>query len=195
MEKFHIEEEKFIQTTALKKILAMKARKKVIAGGSSSGKSIAILSILISRCAKIPNYEVCVVRDTVPHLKDGIMRDFIAVMKLTKRWNKNHWNITERLYTFANGSTIKFANADEDKAVGPRYHCIYFNEAVQIPYEVYNQMEMRCKGDVFIDFNPARATWPTQKVLLDTNNSEFIRLTYEDNEAIPPTSLASLMEK
>ena len=55
----------FIYTTAIKKIRKMKARKKVIQGGTSAGKTFGILPILIDKAIKKPNTEISVVSESV----------------------------------------------------------------------------------------------------------------------------------
>jgi len=44
----------FKRTTAINKILALTARKKIIQGGTSAGKTFGILPILIDKACKIP---------------------------------------------------------------------------------------------------------------------------------------------
>ena len=84
----------------------MTARKKVVQGGSSAGKTLAILAILIDRAIKTPDIEITVVGATVPHLKGGAMKDFLKIMKQTNRYKGDNWNITNSNYTFGNGEVI-----------------------------------------------------------------------------------------
>lgn len=122
------------------------------------------------------------------------MADFIKIMKATKRWDRNKWNSTDRKYTFYNGSTIEFLNADGDKAIGPRRDILYVNEANKISYEIYSQLEIRTAKDIYIDFNPTNKFWAHTEVLNEPD-SELLVLTYRDNEGIPETVLASLLAK
>lgn len=82
------------QTTALKKIRSLKNRIKVIQGGSSAGKTIAILILLIDRCIKTPKLEVSIVAESIPHLRRGALKDFIKIMKETGRFIPSNYNKT-----------------------------------------------------------------------------------------------------
>lgn len=184
----------FKRTGAINKILAMTKRKRVIQGGSSAGKTIAILAILIDRAIKTPDLEITVIGATVPHLKGGAMKDFLKIMKQTNRYRNDNWNISNSKYTFGNGSVIEFVNADGDKAVGPRRDILYVNEANLISFETYTQLAMRTSGDIYLDFNPVNRFWVHDEVLTEPD-SEMLILTYRDNEGIPEFVLEELLSK
>ena len=107
----------FVRTTAINKILKLNKRVKAIRGGTSAGKTFGILPILIDRATKTPLREISVVSESIPHLKKGAMKDFLKIMKLTKRYVDDHWNISDRKYTFSNGSYIEFFSADQETTV------------------------------------------------------------------------------
>lgn len=172
----------FVYTTAIDKIRALKSRKKVIQGGSSAGKTFSILPILINLAASIPNLEISVVSESVPHLKKGALKDFLKIMKATGRFFESRYNATDRKYTFANGSYIEFFSPES--VLGARRHILYVNEANNITYEDYHQLAVRTERDIFIDFNPANEFWAHTEVLKEPD-SEGLILTYLDNEARP----------
>lgn len=72
---------KYQNTTAVKKILALKKRLKIIQGGSSAGKTIAVLLILIDRAQSEKGKLFSVVSESMPHLKRGAIRDFLSIME------------------------------------------------------------------------------------------------------------------
>ncbi len=172
----------------------MSKRKKIIQGGSSAGKTIAILAILIDKAIKRSNIEISIIGASIPHLKGGAMKDFIKIMKQTGRYKTDCWHDTNRKYTFLNGSTIEFVNADGDKAVGPRRDILYINEANLIDFETYTQLAMRTSEDIYLDFNPVNKFWAHTEVLNEID-SELLILTYKDNEGIPETVLQELISK
>ncbi|BCV04545.1 MAG: hypothetical protein CM15mV88_340 [Caudoviricetes sp.] len=49
---------------------------KIIRGGSSAGKTIAILMILIDYAIKNPYKEISIVAESIPHLRRGALKDF-----------------------------------------------------------------------------------------------------------------------
>ena len=177
----------FQSTTAVKKLHALKKRKKVIQGGTSAGKTFGILPILIDRCVRTPMLETSVVSESIPHLRRGAMKDFLKIMIATGRYIDSHWNRSGLKYTFTNGSYIEFFSVEQpDKLRGARRHVLYVNEANNIPFDAYNQLAIRTSGDIWIDFNPTANFWAHKEVAIE-DDVDFITLTYLDNEALPET--------
>ena len=173
-----------VYTTAIKKLRKLEARKKVVQGGTSAGKTFGILPVLIDRAIKSPGTEISVVSETVPHLRRGAMKDFIKIMQSTGRFIDQHWNRSLLKYTFSNGSYIEFFSADqESKLRGARRNILYVNEANNISFEAYYQMAIRTSGEIWLDFNPTLEFWAHTEVATDTD-AELIVLTYKDNEAL-----------
>ena len=176
----------FKYTTAIHKIRQMKARIKIIPGGSSAGKTYSIIPILIDKAIRNPNLTISIVSESIPHLRKGAMKDFLSIMKETNRYNRNQWNITNSVYTFTNGSTIEFFSVENEQSVrGPRRTDLYINECNKITFEVYNQLAMRTSGDIYLDYNPSHRFWVDD--IMDQDNIEKLTLTYKDNEALPKT--------
>ena len=169
-------------TTAVKRIRAIKKRKKIIQGSSSAGKTIAILIILIDMAIKKPGLEISVVSESIPHLKKGALKDFIKIMKETGRWNQANYNATDRIYRFTNSSYMEFFSPQA--VLGARRHVLYVNEANNILYSDYHQLQSRTEQDIFIDFNPAAEFWAHTEVAVE-DNADLILLTYLDNEGRP----------
>lgn len=187
-------EKQFIYTQAIDKIRRMKARIKVIPGGSSAGKTFAILPILADMCIKTSNLSVSVVSENHPHLRRGAIRDFINIMKMTNRFRANYWNKTNSMYTFPNGSFIEFFGADEpDKLRGARRNVLYVNECNNITEDSYTQLAMRTDGDIFLDYNPSNRFWIED--VIAGPESEVLVLTYKDNEALPQSVIDFLEGK
>ena len=63
----------FSQTKAVKRLRQLDSRIKIIRGGSSAGKTIGILMILIDYAIRNPYKEISVVAETVPHLSWGAL--------------------------------------------------------------------------------------------------------------------------
>ena len=177
----------FQSTTAIRKLHALKKRKKVIQGGTSAGKTFGILPILIDRCIRTPYLETSVVSESIPHLRRGAMKDFLKIMIETGRYRDAQWNRSALKYTFTNGSYIEFFSVEQpDKLRGARRNVLYCNEANNIPFEAYTQLAIRTSGDIWIDFNPTANFW-AHKEVANQPDADFITLTYLDNEALPQT--------
>ena len=175
----------FKYTTAIKKLRKLTARKKVVQGGTSAGKTFGILPILIDRAAKQSGLEISVVSETIPHLRRGAIKDFLKIMHETNRYFEANWNRTLLTYRFANGSYIEFFSAEqESKLRGARRNVLYINEANNISFESYHQLAIRTSDDIWLDFNPTQEFWVHTEVMKDDDAQQII-LTYKDNEALP----------
>jgi len=172
------------RTTAINKILALKKRIKIIQGGTSAGKTFGIIPILIDKATKQSNLEISVVAESIPHLRRGALKDFLKIMKWTNRYFDNRFNKSLLRYEFANGSVMEFFSADDSsKLRGARRDILYVNECNNITFESYNELSIRTKREVFLDFNPANEFW-VHTELKDEHDSDFLILTYKDNEAL-----------
>lgn len=184
----------FKRTTAINKILSLKKRIKIIQGGTSAGKTFGILPVLIDKCAKESALEVSVVAESIPHLRRGALKDFIKIMRWTGRYIDDRFNKSLLRYEFANGSSIEFFSADDaSKLRGARRDILYINECNNVTFESYNELAIRTKREVFLDFNPANEFW-VHKELKNEPDSDFIILTYKDNEALDE-SIVKQIEK
>jgi phage terminase large subunit len=175
------------QTTAVKKILALKKRLKIVQGGTSASKTISILLILIDRAQSENGKVLSVVSETIPHLKRGAIRDFLNIMEGHRYFKEANWNRTDFIYTFETGSKIEFFSADNsDKVRGPRRDILFINECNNISYETYTQLAIRTNEDIYLDYNPVTEFWVHTEVIPKTEH-DFIILTYKDNEGLPDT--------
>lgn len=198
----------FVYTTAIKKIRKMKERIKVIPGGTSAGKTFSIIPILIDKAIKNPNISISVVSESFPHLRRGALRDFLKIMKITNRFHKPHWNKTESIYTFSNGSYIEFFGAENDsKLRGARRNILYINECNNISFQAYLELASRTQadtkivngnnvkvgGDIYLDYNPTHEFWVED--VIEEGDAEVLTLTYKDNEALDETVIKFLEDK
>lgn len=182
----------FIYTTAIKKMRAMTARKKVIQGGTSAGKTYGVIPILIDKAIKEPRLKITIVAETLPAVKEGALDIFKNVMFDTNRWFEDSWNASTLTYTFGNYSKIQFKSFDsvgKAKSSGKR-DVLFLNEANHISFEIADALMIRSK-ETWIDFNPDNEFWVHQEVLKEPN-SEFLLLTYLDNEACPKETIEDL---
>lgn len=182
----------FKRTTAINKLLKLNRRKRIVQGGTSAGKTFGILPILIDRACKTPRLEISVVSETVPHLRRGAIKDFLKIMDWTGRYQDGSWNRSLLTYHFANGSYIEFFSAEqESKLRGARRNILYINEANNVSFESYHQLAIRTSNEIWIDFNPTAEFWAHTELMKD-EDSDFITLTYKDNEALSDSIIAEI---
>lgn len=172
-------------TTATKKLLQLTKRIRGVSGGTSASKTISILLWLIDYAQTHKGELISVVSETFPHLKKGAIRDFLNIMEGHGYFDDNRWNKTDSIYTFDTGSKIEFFSADQPARVrGPRRQILFINEANNVLFETYDQLEVRTEKIIWLDWNPVQEFWFYTEVQ-PHNDVDFIKLTYKDNEALP----------
>jgi len=174
------------KTTATKKILALSKRIRAIPGGTSASKTISILLYLIARAQsdKTPTL-TSIVAESFPHLRRGAMRDFLNILKEHNYYKDSLWEATNNVYTFETGSQIEFFSVDQpEKVRGARRDRLFINEANNIPFSAFEELEVRTKEFIFLDWNPTNEFWYYTDVKGKRADVEELTLTYKDNEAL-----------
>jgi phage terminase large subunit len=151
------------------------AQEKIVVnqGGTSSGKTEAIIRVLFTIAIIKPGYIITVISDTVPKLKEDALRIAKTVAKYSfiKIFIKDY-NSTDRIFNFKNDSILEFKSfEDEEQAKGGKRHILYINEATRIPYMIFYQADLRTKVRTFLDYNPSATFWCHDKVI--NNKIEF----------------------
>lgn len=143
-------------------------------GGTSSGKTEAIIRVLFTIAIIRRDYIITVISDTIPKLKEDALRVARKVGNIpeVKLFIKDY-NSTDRIFTFNNGSIIEFKSfEDEEAAKGGKRHILYIVEATRIPYSVFYQADLRTSVRTFMCYNPTSEFWAHSKVI--SNKIEFI---------------------
>ena len=171
------------QTTALRKIAALKKKIKVIRGGQGSAKTISILILLINHASSVPEREILILSAELTKMRLTVIKDFVKVMRMFGIYEDPRF-MAGTLYRFPNGSFIKFIGLDKtDIGKGLRSHVAYFNEVNKIDPESYRQIASRT-GQVYVDYNPD-ATFFIDGDVIVRDDCDFLQLNFEDNELLP----------
>jgi phage terminase large subunit len=182
------------KTLALSKLRDLKSRTRIVRGGTSAGKTICILLILIDYAIRNKGKEISVVSESIPHLRRGALKDFLGILKGMNRYKDSQFNKSTLKYIFTNGSYIEFLSTDQaDKLRGARRTDLYINECNNVPFDAYQQLVVRTSGDIWLDYNPAALFW-VDKELIGKEDTDFITLTYKDNDSLPE-SIVKEIEK
>lgn len=185
---------KFIETTATKKIFDLRKRLRGVAGGTSASKTISILLWCIQRAqkGKYKGELISIVSETFPHLRKGAIRDFLNIMEQHGYYNEKNHDKTNHVYTFPTGNKIEFFSADQSRKVrGPRRDILFVNEANNIPFETFRQLDVRTKKIVWLDWNPVAEFWWYSDIAPNREH-DFLTLTYKDNESMPKEEIEAL---
>jgi phage terminase large subunit len=124
------------------------------------------------------------------------MRDFLMIMQEHGYFKDKRWNKSDYTYTFETGSKIEFFSADQpNKVRGPRRHRLFVNEANNIPYEAFDQLEVRTREFIFLDWNPTNEFWFYEEIQGKRDDVDFLILTYLDNEGLPEEIVKSIEQR
>jgi len=162
-------------------------------GGTSSSKTWSILQLLILIATHAKNdLLISVVSESLPHLKRGCIRDYIAIMG--GAFNSYAYNKSEHIYTFGKAK-IEFFPADEpSKLRGGRRDILFLNEANNVDYDSYRELDIRTKCFTFLDWNPTNEFWVHEHNLLNQPENAYIHSTYFDALAVIPPEVAANIE-
>lgn len=118
------------------------------------------------------------------------------ILEQQKYFRPKRWNRTDFTYTFENGSQIEFFSADQPgKVRGPRRDRLFLNEANNIPFETFEQLEVRTKETIWMDWNPTNEFWFYTEVLNKRDDVDHLIITYRDNEALSPEIVRSIEQR
>ncbi len=185
------------ETTATAKIKNLSKRLRCIPGGTSASKTISILLYLIARAQSdtIPTL-TSIVAESFPHLRRGAMRDFLQILKTHNYYKDGRWSESNSIYTFETGSQIEFFSVDQpEKVRGARRDRLFCNEANNIPFMAFEELEVRTKEFVFLDWNPTNSFWYYEELKGKRTDIEELTLTYKDNEALSLDIVASIEQR
>lgn len=185
----------FQDTTATKKVFGLRKRIRAVAGGTSASKTISILIWIIDYCQTQHKglKLVTITSESYPHLQKGAMLDFHNIMKDRGYWKDDLWHDTKHIYTFETGNKLEFATFDTySKAHGSRRDVLFVNEGNNMPYNVVDQLMVRTRETVWLDWNPTNEFWFYNNILGVRDDVDFITLTYKDNEALDETTIKEI---
>ena len=137
-------------------------------GGTSSGKTFAILQVLFCFACETPELVITVVGQDIPNLKAGALRDALKICSESEQITSSikAYNKSERVFEFRNGSAIEFKSYDDaqDAKSGKRDY-LFINEANGIDWRIYTELALRTRVRIYIDYNPNTAFWVHDHIL------------------------------
>lgn len=162
-------------------------------GGTSSGKTYTLMQRLIVLSIEEPRAVITVTGQDLPNMKVGAMRDLDNIVHGSP-WLMDWFtqNKSENTWRGKNGSLVEFKSYDnaQDAKSGKRDY-LFVNEANGVPYDVFWQLQIRTRKQVFLDYNPTARFWAHDKIIgrkdckliiSDHRNNQF--LTEEEHRKI-----------
>ena len=151
-------------------------------GSSRSAKTYNTVIWIVCQCLSVPKTTVSICRSTLPSLKGSVLRDFIEILQRIGEYSDKCYNKTDLIYTFPNGSWVEFFSCDnETKLRGRKRKILFLNEANELKYLEWQQLQLRTTQLSIIDYNPSFSDehWICE-VNKDPRTYHFIS-TYKDN--------------
>lgn len=160
-------------------------------GGSRSSKTYSLCQLMIIYCLQNNNKVVSVIRKTFPALRATVLRDFIEILKDIGLYKQESHNKSEHIYTFANGSMVEFFSVDDEQKIrGRKRDIAWCNEANELYFDDFTQLNMRTEDKLIFDYNPSdSASWLYE---LPAEESIKIKSTYKDNPFLPDSIKAQI---
>ena len=160
-------------------------------GGSRSSKTYSLCQLMIIYCLQNNNKVVSVIRKTFPALRATVLRDFIEILKEIGLYKQDAHNKSEHIYTFANGSMVEFFSVDDEQKIrGRKRDIAWCNEANELYFDDFTQLNMRTEDKLIFDYNPSdSASWLYE---LPAEESIKIKSTYKDNPFLPDSIKAQI---
>ena len=161
-------------------------------GSTRSGKTYSISQLLALFIPHKEKVTISVVSPSLPHLKRGARRDILKILEDAGIYTDEQFNKTDNVYHYPNGSYIEFFGAeDSGKVRGPGRDILYINEANLLPYNIYQQLALRTKKTIFLDFNPVdEMSWVYD--VADKEGNILIHSTYKNNPFLPKEQIEEI---
>jgi len=166
-------------------------RRVLLEGGTWSSKTYSALEALIVLAQKSPiPLDISVVSESIPHLKQGCIRDFFNILGESTE-NNAYYNKSDHIYRRPGWKGVfQFFGADDDgKVRGPRRHILYINEGNNIPWETARGLDIRTEIFTIVDWNPVGEFW-AHEFWLDSPENAYNHSTYLNAvDVIPATKV------
>lgn len=167
-------------------------------GGTRSTKTYSALQFLVFLAVGLVAKKVIsVVSETLPHLKKGAIRDFEEILQKEglisgPLRDAPRWNATDCFYQFPNGTIIEFFSADAPgKVHGPSRDILFINEGQNIKWETANQLMIRTREFIIVDYNPTHEFWAHTELATDPRFKSIVS-TYKDNRFLTPAQVEDI---
>jgi phage terminase large subunit len=136
-------------------------------GGTYSGKTYSIIQTIFTRISKSKKIATVVGQD-IPNLKAGALRDAQEIYYSSEELQSlvKSYNRSDRIFELKNGSIMEFKSYDnsQDAKSGKR-DILFLNEANGIPQTIYDELALRTRDQVFIDYNPNTEFWVHKNII------------------------------
>lgn len=163
-------------------------------GGTRSGKTFSILQVLCEYCFENKNAGsvITIVRKTLPALKGSAYRDFLKILADEEWYSEDSHNKSEMTYLLF-GNLIEFISVDQPQKIrGRKRNVCFINEANELSYEDFFQLNVRTTDKIIIDYNPSDEFHWIYDKLQTREDADFFLTTYKDNPYLEKELIAEI---
>ncbi len=162
-----------------------RSKKRIVInqGGTRSGKTYSIIQVLCEWCFKNKNagWIISVVRKTLPALKGSAYRDFLEIVDKNNWYSEAYHNKSEMTYKLF-GNLFEFISVDQPQKIrGRKRNICFINEANELTWEDFFQLNVRTTEKIIIDYNPSDEFHWIYDELQPREDADFFVTTYLDN--------------
>lgn len=164
------------------------AKEKIVInqGGTSSSKTYSLCQLLFLKAIEEHGAIITITGESIPNLKKGAYRDAQTIYSTNSEIERYvlSWNKSDRIFIFKNGSIIEFvSNLDEQSAKNGKRDYLFVNEANGIDWQIFFQLAIRTRKQIFIDYNPSAPFWAHDNLIGKNENdlSASVRLIISDH--------------
>jgi phage terminase large subunit len=150
-------------------------------GGTRSSKTYSLAQLFVTILLEEHNILLTICRKTFPSLRATAMKDFFNILKEQGLYSESNHNKTEHSYKLGDNE-VEFVSIDEPQKIrGRKRTYLWINEANELTYEDFRQLNLRTEKKIYLDYNPSdEFHWIYYKVI-PRKDCLFIQSTYLDN--------------
>ena len=181
-----------IQTTkTFEDLLNTNYRNYVFQGSSRAGKTYNIILWMVINILNEENKVYSIVRKTLPALKASVLRDLKDILNKLDLYDPNKWHTVDGYVEIGTNVIEWFSLDTEERVRGRKRDVCFVNEATEITYDEYVQLNLRTSERMILDFNPS--LWQSWLYDLDGQPDTFYTIvTYNDNPFLPQNQVEEI---
>lgn len=174
-----------IQTTkTFEDLLNQNFRNYVFQGSSRAGKTYNIILWMVINILNEENKVYSIVRKTLPALKGSVLRDLKEILIKLDLYDSNNWHTVDGYVEIGSNVIEWFSLETEERVRGRKRDICFINEATELTYDEYVQLNLRTSERMILDFNPS--LWQSWLYDLEGQPDTFYTIvTYKDNPFLP----------
>lgn len=161
-------------------------------GGTRSAKTYNILIWYIHKLLQEENKTLTIVRKTMPSVVKTVFKDFVEICNNLNIYEPKCLNKKDWVYTIGN-NTVQFVGLDDPQKIrGAKRNYLFINEANELTYEDFFQLNIRTTEKIVLDYNPSDEFHWIYEQIITREDADFYKTTYKDNPFLEKSLVAEI---